>query len=163
MASVTSISRPAREKGPIMPANTGRSNIMVAAFPMASMQIPVRPAPISGTARARAPSRSSTTRPVTVGTSSFRNPMGAPKASASTDRSIKLTEAAASVRSATSRIPSAIRSLSESSSKTLALSHWTEGNDSIGMGFLAGFEIMSWIHAVMLRFIQIPRKRSVAA
>ena len=80
------------------PASTGLSVMRVRASRTASRKTPVRPAPTGGTARAWASSGVEATRPTTVGTSPSENRMVAPKHSASTDRSIRLTLAPAQVR-----------------------------------------------------------------
>ena len=76
--------------------------------------------------------------PTTVGTSSSEKTMLAPKASASTDRSIMLTAAAESTRSATAFMPRACRSLLQTSSRTDTSSSWALGKDKMGRGFLTG-------------------------
>ena len=138
MISVTSNSLAAREKGPMAPAKTGLSSISSTAFLMASTYSPLLALPTLGTSRAFAPSSSSTIRPTTVGTSLSDTRMAEPKHSASTERSIRLTAAAASVRCATSLMPSACLSLSEISSFTLIPRSCTAGKDRTGMAFFTG-------------------------
>ena len=87
------------------PASTGRSVISWQASRMASTYFPVRPAPTGGTCSASASSGVVTRASFTVGTSPGMKWALAPKASASTDRSIMLTLAQAGTRSATSFIP----------------------------------------------------------
>ena len=153
MISETPASRAASENGPITPANTGRSVMRVSAISIASRNTPVRPAPTAGTARSRAPSSSSATAPVTVGTSSSETRIGAPKASASTERSIRLTAAAESTRCATSSMPRACVCASEISSRTLTCMSCTAGNERIGSAFFAGASHSPASHSFMLRFI----------
>ena len=87
------------------------------------------------------------TGPVTVGTSSSEKRMGALKHSASSDRSIKLTEAPAfGVRSATAFMPRACRSLSLIRSFTVMPSSWMDGKDSTGTAFLTGAASRSLVH-----------------
>ena len=68
------------------------------AFLIASMYSPVRQEPTCGISKAAASSSVETVLPATVGTSPSVTRTVAPKHSASTERSIRLTLAAASVR-----------------------------------------------------------------
>ena len=61
-----------------------------------------------------------------------------PNASASTERSIRLTEAADGTRSATIFMPLACMSLSLISSRTVMPSRWTDGKERTGIAFLRG-------------------------
>ena len=136
-----------------MPANTGLSVIRSFAFRMASTQIPVRPAPTCGISSASTSSGSDTTLPFTVGTSSSLNTICEPKHSASTDRSIRLTAAAASTRSAIRFIPSACISLLEISSFTVIPISCTAGKDRIGSAFFTGAVLRSSSHCLIFLLI----------
>ncbi len=67
-----------------------------------------------------------------------------------------LTEATASVRSATSFIPCAWVSLSEMSSRTLIPISWIEGKESTGIAFFTGASRRSQSHFFISRFILCP-------
>jgi len=73
--------------------------------------------------------------PITVGTSSSAKRISEPKASASTDRSIMLTAAAESNRSAMSFMPFACSSLLFTRSRTVTPIRLIEGKDSTGRAF----------------------------
>ena len=73
--------------------------------------------------------------PTTVGTSSSEKRISEPNASASTERSIILTEANVSYLSAINFIPFACRASFEVNSLTLIFIKLTHGNDKIGIAF----------------------------
>ena len=91
-----------------------------------------------------------------MGTSSSETRIAAPKHSAASERSIRLTAAAASVRSATRAMPLACASLSEISSRTLIPMSCTAGNESTGMAFFTGDSRSASSHSFILRFILPP-------
>ena len=156
MISVTSSSRAAREKGPMMPASTGRSVMISTALRMDSTYSPERAAPTAGISKALASSSSFTRRPTTVGTSSFDTRTAAPKHSASTDKSMRETAAAELTLSATSFMPCAWRSLSEISSRTVTPKRDTEGKERMGKAVFLSAEIISDSHCFISRFIKAP-------
>ena len=158
MISVTSSSLAASENGPMTPANTGRSEISPTAFLIASTYSPERAAPTFGTSSDLASSSSCTTAPMTVGTSSSETRIVEPKHSASTDRSIKLTEAAESIRPATSFMPRACASLSEISSRTLMPMSCTAGKDSTGIARLTLERSCESSHALIFCLSAISEK-----
>ena len=75
---------------------------------------------------------------MTVGTSSSEKRIWEPKASASTERSIMLTDARESTRSAISFMPFACKSLLEISSRTVMPIRLMDGKESTGIGLFTG-------------------------
>ena len=86
---------------------------------------------------------------VQVGTSSSATRIGAPKHSASTDRSIRLTAAADGTRSATCFMPCACMWLSDMRSRTVQPMSWMDGKERMGRGFLADVVKSDAIHCSM--------------
>ena len=103
MISVMSASRPARENGPIIPPSTGRSQ-PAAQSSTQRRTSPVRPEPASGIFSFSISSSVEAILPETVGFSYSDQRISEPKASASTDRSMKVTSASAGVSSARRRM-----------------------------------------------------------
>ena len=84
--------------------------------------------------------------PTTVGTSSSDTTILLPNASASTDRSMKLTLAPVSQRSATRRMASACFSEEPMSSATVMPMGWIAGKDRTGTAFFLSAEMVSATH-----------------
>ena len=116
----------------------------------------VRPLPIGGISSASASSSVETTLPITVGTSSSETRIVAPKHSASSDKSIRLTDARLSVRSATSFMPFACTAESLIKSFTLMPISWIAGKERIGNAFFTGEVFQSSIHFFISLFIAFP-------
>ena len=91
--------------------------------------------------------------PVTVGTSSSLTTICEPKHSASTERSIRLTAAAASTRWAMRAMPSACLPLSEINSLTVIPISCTAGNERMGSAFLRFASPRPRSHAFMSKSI----------
>jgi len=103
---------------------------------------------------------SCTTAFTTVGTSFSNTFICEPNASASTERSIKLTDASESTLCATFLIPSACRSLSFIISFTVAPINCTLGKERIGIGFFIFAALTSDSHLcifVLIVLILPPR------
>ena len=105
---------------------------------MASMERPVRPAPTGGMRRLATSSSFSSKMPVMAGTSSGEKTAEAPKASASTERSIMLTEAREGQRWAMVIMPFACDSGVAISSSTVMPNKEVAGKESTGMVRLEG-------------------------
>ena len=140
------MSLPQRVNGPMAPARTGRSVMSLQVSSTDLMNVVVRPSPTRGSRIAASDASSLTSSTVTTGTSLSLKRTCAPKASASTERSIMLTEAADFVRSATSFIPRAMSEASPISSRTEMFMSVAHGNDSIGSPRLTGDRITSSSH-----------------
>ena len=140
MISVTSISRPAKEYGPITPANTGRSGLEAATWRTASTSMAHLDVFQSGTCSRLASSALRTTGVSTTGTSFSSKRTDAPNACASTERSILDTIARClGKQRMISSIPRAWFSLDSSSSRTLIPIFFATGNDKMSkpLGFPA--------------------------
>ena len=87
-------SLPANENGPMQPANSGRSAMLLAAIRHALTYCGTRPLSSDGTASAPMSSASVSRRPTTAGTPGPLMSTRAPKASASTVRSMMVVAAA---------------------------------------------------------------------
>ena len=146
IVSDTPIRRPQRVKGPTAPANTGRSVISLHAASTDLMKMVVRPSPTCGSGNNLSDASSDTIGLVIAGTSLSLKRTGAPKTSASTERSIMLTDAADFVLSATAFIPRAMRSASPMSSRTVRFIRAVHGKDRIGSPCLTGECITSSSH-----------------